>query len=199
MIYLTKAVFINSCQTFIFFPSSQAYGIDPGLFHLSSVFCVGQGHRGVRRRFCYWCVIHRPVYPRPTYPRPWHFFNKKSTKTKTLTSMDTSDWCAVSTGNLACSSCRAISSAYSVSSQSDSNVASNHCEESQLKRRREGPFCTGVSVLPCTSASLQYAHVLQLAGEATCGHLRGHTWCPGCLRSSRITMATFFLRLESQV
>lgn len=44
MIYLTKAVFINSCQTFIFFPSSRAYGIDPSLCRLAStsVFCVGQ-------------------------------------------------------------------------------------------------------------------------------------------------------------
>ena len=34
---------------------------------------------------------------------------------------------------------------------------------------------------------IQYAHVLQLAREATCGHLRGHTWRPACPCSSRST------------
>lgn len=69
MIYLTKAVFINSCQTFIFFPSSQASRIDPGWCSFCLLYWAGKWRRCAGRLVIYALSI-RQVTPEPPMAPP---------------------------------------------------------------------------------------------------------------------------------
>lgn len=65
MIYLTKAVFINSCQTFIFFPSSPAHRIDLRLCCLFPVPCTGLGLEEAIRGFVIYSLSFSQVTQGP--------------------------------------------------------------------------------------------------------------------------------------
>lgn len=139
MIYLTKAVFINSCQTFIFFPSSLAYWIDQRWCCLSCLVCREE----TRGRFGY---LHTILARLPRTPTPQHLtflkwkINKQKPKCESLTSLDASAWCMANTERLVWPSHWNDWKYLPFLLQNGFDVANNeHETEAKMKGRREGP------------------------------------------------------------
>lgn len=102
MIYLSKAEFINSCQTFIFFPSSRACGIELRLCCLC--FCLLCWASTRRRRTgsvgIYPLSIGQVTQDPPTPDPDILKAKNKQTTNKSIASLEASAWCVFPTENL---------------------------------------------------------------------------------------------------
>lgn len=99
MMRLTEAVFINSCQTFIFFSPSWAAGIDPGSAVSASV--LGRGMEAVQGRVGFlWHTTHPPP-PQLLHEGSPIFKMKNQHKAKqnkeSPASLDAAAWCMIRT------------------------------------------------------------------------------------------------------
>ena len=175
MIYLTKAVFINSCQTFIFFPLLELTELIWGCAVSPLSLVLSRGGRRCTGGFVIYAPSLVQVTQDPPIPPPAPDIlktKKKQTENKSLTSLDASAWCVVNTENLIrLRHCR-IWSVYSVFFSKMALMLP--ITPARKTGRRGGAFlhqwfwCHLVP-LHRTSASTYCAGVLQLAG-------RSHEW-----------------------